>query len=245
MVRVLLVVDDYNEMIYLQTVLKKIGFDVEALNSTKKYTEASLGFNPQVVVGSIQGQKVDIMHLAKEIRRNRGLPKFVGLRTGVGAGDAEALKSEGLDLVLETPVNMRKLILGMTQLMNVDDKGFIEKLHKIQNQKTSDDGDEVAFLGSLDQLDGDPIERLKKNELQNVLTEAPVRPDLVSGDQAMTRSHRYSKFLETHPAPKPGRFQRQRILEFNKLIRAAEKPDDLEEIEDQRKKFVKAMFKKP
>jgi hypothetical protein len=75
---------------------------------------------------------------------------------------------------------------------------------------------------------------------ESVASETP--PSFPLRDEG--RSRRYERFLEKMEKPKPGHFQRQRILDFNKKIRTAPKPEDLGDIEAERKAYVKSLFKK-
>lgn len=275
----LLVIDDYNEMIYLQTLLKKIGFDVEGLNSAKKYVDASLGFNPQVLIGSALGKSVDVLSFGKDIRKTRGLPKIIALKMGSSAVSNDQLQSAGIDLLLDTPVNIKKLVLGMTSLTGVSEAGFLEKLANIQAKSEDVLSGDIVVMGSLDNLDVDHGERQAKKEMRSLMglpeedtdntedtededqsedpkvkrpstsdtaenvfpTEAKI---VLSDEEVAQREERYQEFIQKMEKPKPGSFIRDRILEFNKKIRSNPKPDDIDQIEDERKGFVRALFNK-
>lgn len=291
-----MVIDDYNEMIYLQTILKKIGFDVEGLNSTKKYADASLGFNPKVVIGSALGKKIDILQFGREIKKSRGLPKIVALKPNGREISRIDIEAAGIDLLIETPVNIKKLVLGLASLVGIDEAGFLEKLEKMAASKDDIENGvgDLMMLGSLDNLDGDLTERAAKKQLGEMLTlgeqeNAPLegehsdidlklknhgREDLANegivvgldeADQVelepwqdpaakpkmrfnnaevQVRRQRFEDFMKTMDKPEPSHFARDRILNFNKKIRSAMRPVDLDEVEGERKEFVKALFKK-
>lgn len=262
MVRILLVIDDYNELIYLQTLLKKIGFDIEGLNSSKKYADSSLGFNPKVVIGSAFGKKVDILTFGKDIRKSRGFPKLLALKpTGRDVPQSQ-MDAAGIDLSVDSPVNIKKLILGISNLVGIDEAGFLDKLSKIAVKEDSEFSSDLMMLGSLDNLDGDLTENLAKKEISQMLglsDEAPhdeiaeepeVEPVSETSsyqptpEDVQSRRARFDKFLASMEKPKSGRFSRDRIIEFNKKIRSAQRPDDSDEVEDQKKSFVKALFNK-
>jgi len=258
MVRVLLVVDDYNEMIYLQTVLKKIGFDVEGLQSSRKFVDSSLGFNPQIVVASALGKKVDVLGFGQDIRKNRGLPKILALRPAGRNITQDQIEAAGVDRVIDTPVNIQKLVLGITTLVGVDESGFLDKLAKLQAKQDPDlAGEDLLLLGSLDDFNEDFAGRKTQSEIEKLLSkpiheappvqETPVDTPKVdlSIEEISDRRERFDKFLAEMEKPDPGHFRRERILQFNKQIRSLPRPEDLDEVEAERKNFVRALFKKP
>ena len=81
MIRLLLVIDDYNEMIYLQTILKKLGLDIEAVSNPRKFTDTILGFNPSIVVMTAHGKKVTGFEFAQSMRKKKGLPDLILFKT--------------------------------------------------------------------------------------------------------------------------------------------------------------------
>ncbi len=235
MVRVLLVIDDYNELLYLQTILKKVGFDVEGLQSQKKFSDASLGFNPQVVVVTGRGHQIDGVQIGKSIRKVRGFPKILALRAANAQLSKDDIQSAGFDLVMDTPVNMKRLVMAVAALGDVDEKPFLEKLDKIQAPATPDAGSILLTdLGSTDVSSSRPA------------GQAPLFP-LDDEDLAVKRRDRYEAFVRNNKLPNKDHFDRDRILDFNKKIRSGAPPEDIDQIEDERKAFVRSLFsdKKP
>jgi len=261
MLRVILVIDDYNELIYLQTLLKKLGFDVEGLQSTKKYADVSLGFNPQVLITTALGKKVDGLSLAQNITRRRGLPKVFALRPRGIVLTEEALVQAGIDVVLDSPVQPKALIAALAQHAGADEESLLEKYDKIQGALEGMEGHEHMTL-SFDE-NGQPIEKSEKvRSTIEALTGIATTAGSASGGESDSEQLFSDLKVELPKAPDPARqarfakkmaevgklpvsfFDRDLIRDFNKKIRAWEKPDDIEEVEDERKKFVKALFKK-
>lgn len=263
MLRVILVIDDYNELIYLQTLLKKLGFDVEGLQNTKKYTDISLGFNPQVVIVTARGKKVDGMALVQTINRRRGFPKIIALKGKDISLNQDQLLMAGVDTVLSSPVQPQDLIAALAQHGGADEASLLEKYAKIQSTLDAPHDDQVLL--SFDE-NGQPIEKTEKvRSTIEALTGVPTlnRDKIEVGDapsQAGGPSEDFKIELPKTPDPqRQARFEQKRaeigslpkshfnrdlIREFNKKIRAWIKPDDIEEVEAERKKFVRALFKK-
>ncbi len=283
MLRVFLVIDDYNELIYLEALLKKLGLDVEGVQNQKKYADMSLGFNPHILITSARGKKVDGLQLTQSLYRKRGLPKVIALKSSEYAINTDDFRDSGVDEILDSPVNPRKLILTIANLGGIDEAPLLEKYAKIKGQFHNSD-EAQAYVASYDE-NGQPVETLEKVR-QNIETMAKDDP-VFSLDKNDDPFRETSKIFEqaeaagmqpqfplqqssettlephqTKPAPEktereekyekwaaklgplpPKHFVRDRVLDFNKKIRADNPVEDFEEIEDERKTFVKALFR--
>src|SRR3954467_784956 len=77
MLRVLMVLEDYGELMFLQTVLKKIGFDVDAIQNARSFSDSVLRMNPDILVMTGHGKRVKGLELSRSLRRVRGLPHTI------------------------------------------------------------------------------------------------------------------------------------------------------------------------
>jgi hypothetical protein len=260
MLRVFLVIDDYNELVYLQSLLRKLGFDVEGLQNQKKYADVSLGFNPQIVVTTSKGTKVDGLMLAQSIHKRRGVPKILALRTD-NTYAPEDFAASGIDLVVDSPVVPKKFISALANLGAIDEAPLLEKYSKIQ--ASSDAG--IADAHSIMQFDdnGQPVEDIRRvrSAIDSAVGSKPmnqqsdaVLDSAASGDAQVISQHhtqdvdpkrneRFQKCKKEIGSLPKQNFDRDRIREFNKHLRAKPLSEDYEEIEEDKKKFVKALFK--
>ncbi len=162
MLRIFLVIDDYNELIYLQSLLKKLGFDVEGLQNPKKYTDVSLGFNPQILITTAKGKKVDGLSLARGIAKRRGIPKIIALRSAGENILPNELDDAGVDQVLDSPINPKKLILCIANLGGVDEAVLLDKYQRVKaNQTITDEDAQEIILVEDDSQTADDIQRIK------------------------------------------------------------------------------------
>lgn len=266
MLRVALVLDDYNELIYLQTILRKIGIDVEGLQNVKKYEELSLGFNPQILIASAFGKKVNGLPFVKSLHRVRGFPKVILLTTQEHTVSEAEAREANVNLVLTSPLNPRNLILGLSQLGNVDEQILLDKFEKLQAGGFSPDetiqlvGQENAAIPAGGEAHRFSLKespdsaapqssstsfKLKKDV--NSLASMPleVRPEVEA--KPSERINRYKEFLaKTAPLENPSgtSYKRDKIMQINKKIRSAARVEDIEQIENDRKEFVRQLFKK-
>lgn len=267
MLRVFLVIDDYNELIYLQTLLKKLGMDVEGIQNAKKYNDVSLGFNPHILITTAHGKKVNGIELAKGVRRARGLPKIIALHTHEKRLTPEILEEAGIDDVLDSPINPKHLIAKMALHGHLDEVSLLDKYNKIKGLLHGGAQDENSVPLMTDE-NGQPIEDLNKvkSSLQ-VLQNKSVSAELLSpsnlqmdaqakasaiGSQALKvdsesnstqRNQRFELFVKSTQLQPGTSYNRQRIIDFNKMIRATSPAEDIAEIETERKDFVKFLFR--
>lgn len=267
MLRVALVLDDYNELVYLQTVLRKIGVDVEGLQNVKKYEELSLGFNPQLLIVSAFGKKVHGLEFIKGLHRPRGVPKIILLNTSQNPASKQELEASRVDLTLESPVNPKNLIHALAQLSHLDEQMLLEKFDKLQSSGALNATESIQLVGQDQEISvsgvGAGPQRFSfkdpNSELISVVggngSEKDIGP--VQGQtfslkkeksmSSIEREKKYKDILKTlEPLPdiKSTSYKRDRIFEFNKKIRAAPPVENIKEIESDRKEFVKHLFVK-
>lgn len=301
MLRVALVIDDYNELIYLQTILRKIGIDVEGLQNVKKYSELSLGFNPQVLIASAYGKKVQGLEFCRNLHRVRGLPKIILLQTSQQPVSEQDAKDLNIDLVLESPVNPVSLISGLATVANVDEVSLNEKFKRLQASGALSIPEPIQMVGEDEaviretprfafrdqgQSQAEPSFKIKTEDDASVFvagastpTDSPIsvpelRAQSLTGAQLDTtkpanlvtatvgkaniprsaleqteeekkkRRERFEQYVGSVPPLPEAHFDRQHIFQFNKKIRSNPPPPDIQEIEGDRKEFVKNLFTK-
>src|SRR5262249_36377694 len=134
MIRVLLALDDYSELVFNQTMLKKMGFDVVGVQTPHAVSENLLSFGPQVLVVSAHGKKINGIHLTQTIRRPRGFPKIFLVFHSHQASSAERKEAEGAvyEVALESPIDPKVLLQNIAEHTNLDAKQLLEKFEKVK-----------------------------------------------------------------------------------------------------------------
>lgn len=137
--KVLLVYDDYTELMSAQFTLKKVGFDVMAVSSEFSIKEQIVSFNPDIVVGYGKGNKVSTVGVGKRLKE---MPRWQGKSILIFAPGVKPLPEElikiRMDTALEAPVEMVRLIQVLAKFSNQDDQILMEKLIKstaLESQK--------------------------------------------------------------------------------------------------------------
>lgn len=139
MSKVLLCYEDFSEMMTIQSVLKKVGFDVLTISSEFSLSQQILSFNPDIVVGYGRGPKVSTVGVG---RRMKEMPRWLGkvvLIFPAGAKpDPADLARIRMDMALEAPLEVTRLIQVLANLTNQDPRALVERMMKAVAQESQD-----------------------------------------------------------------------------------------------------------
>ena len=119
--RILLIDDERVSRFTTQSVLEKLGFDVETLDDGRGAAEAEATGQYVAVIMDCQMPFVDGFEATAAIRRHqrgghgRRTP-IIGLSARSMAGDEDVALSKGMDAYLTKPVNSRRLQAALDQL---------------------------------------------------------------------------------------------------------------------------------
>ena len=141
MIKIMLVVDDYNEMTFLETFLKKLGFDVLGLSKDTGVTERLLGFPAEVMLMSARGKMVDGIQLMKKVKKSNPSVKLVLLHPQQAPPQLTDVERFRLDGLVELPTDPTKLIHLLARLGRMDADVLLEKYAKLSQANKSKDAD--------------------------------------------------------------------------------------------------------
>jgi hypothetical protein len=224
-----MVLEDYGELMFLQTVLKKLGFDVDSIQNPRGFSDHVLTMNPDVLVMTSLGKKVNGIDLSKGLRRVRGVPRVILLRPANTSEDPTA----NADAWLESPVPALALLNSIAELCSLNKQVLADKFQKLRMQEIEEEKERV----------------LKVIEGEDATLERGGHSDGGFGSlQSSTipqaeRNERYKKFLE-EPPPKEHGFATKTVVEQVKNLRRDETSADLADLERERKLFVDHLFRK-
>jgi hypothetical protein len=223
-----MVLEDYGELMFLQTVLKKLGFDVDAIQNPRSFGDSILRMNPDILVMTSHGKRVKGVELSRTLRRVRGLPRVIALRQPGNPQEKDA-PIEGW---LESPVSALDLIDKIADVAGLNKLVLNEKFSKLH----------------MHELEEEKARVLKMHEAEPSLESSVKASGNFGSLQSSTmpsseRQERYKKFLE-QPPPKEHGFAVKQVQEQVRNLRKEENAEDLEELERQRKAFVEHLFKK-
>jgi hypothetical protein len=231
MLRVLMVLEDYGELMFLQTVLKKIGFDVDAIQNPRGFQSSLLRMNPDVLVMTAFGKRIHGLELNKGVRRHGGVPRTILLRSpGVVHID------ETVAAWVDTPVAALELLNTIADVCNLNKQLYQDKFQKLQLREIEQATRQLHPLA-----DGsDETFRERSNEEEGPLVPSDLRTSTMPLQE---RRERYQKFLNAQ-RPEQAGFSVKDVQDKVRELRKSEDPADREELERQRKEFVRHLFKK-
>jgi hypothetical protein len=144
--KVLLIYEDYSELNSVQSTLKKVGFDCVGISSEFSTSEQVLSFNPDIVIANGKGPKVSTTGVGrrlKDMHRWNGKTILI-FPPGIKPKPQDLIKIR-MDVVLEAPVQLVRLIQVLANLTNQDDQVLIEKLVKQTAVKEDQQKKEDSF----------------------------------------------------------------------------------------------------
>ncbi|MFN7730130.1 MAG: hypothetical protein ACK5P7_13305 [Bdellovibrio sp.] len=129
--KILLVYDDYSEMIRIQTDLMKVGFDVVGIVNEALMADQLLIFYPDLVVTAGRGGKVSAVSVAQRLKDNvRFTAKVVILLPSTQRPTTEELVRIRMDALLEMPTQIGRLLQTLSRLLGLDADQLIDKYAK-------------------------------------------------------------------------------------------------------------------
>lgn len=242
MIRVLLVIDDYGELVYLQTLLKKIGFDVDGVQNQKKVDDLVLSFNPDLIVATSKGKRVNGLKVAERIKRIKGLPKIILLIPTAMSEKMQGFTFNNVDSFIESPVKAVDLLGNLARVVGLDGDQLIEKYRKMKQKLDPDNEADVHLIKNEEGIDESfEDESPRPRSSSSGAVSVNMSPSSITPEE---RSQRMKTMLKKLKQPKANGFPQDVVKHFNKKIRSEEQLEDTKDLEEERQAFVKAMFKK-
>ena len=103
--KILLVYEDYADLMAVESTLKRVGFDVVSVSSEYSLQQQMLAFNPDVVVGAGRGGKVSSLGVGKRLKEMaRWHGKSVLIFPANFKPSPQDLIKIRVDMILEAPV---------------------------------------------------------------------------------------------------------------------------------------------
>jgi len=228
MLRVLMVLEDYGELMFLQTVLKKMGFDVDAIQNPRSFQDSLLRMNPDVLVMTGYGKRVRGVDLIGDVKKIRGIPKIMMLKAAGQADTAESM----IDMWKETPLTAVALLNAIGDLCGLNKAVLQEKFSKLHIQEAQDEQERILKIND---IAGPSLDKGENTGNFGVLKASTMPSD--------ERNERYAKFISEEKPEKHG-FAVKQVQDQIKALRKDESTTDLADLERERKAFVEHLFKK-
>ncbi len=132
--KILLVYEDYADLMEVESALKKVGFNVLGLSSEYAVAEQILAFNPDVVVGSGRGGKVSSLGVGKRLKEmSRWAGKVVLIFQANFKPEPEELLRIRVDMLLEAPISPVRLVQILGKILGHDEEVLLGRLLKVMH----------------------------------------------------------------------------------------------------------------
>lgn len=233
MLRVLLVLEDYGELMFLQTVLKKIGFDVDSTQNPRKFADSLISMNPDILVMTASGKRIKGTELLVQVKKVRGIPKIILIKSS-SLNTKETLDSLDVEGWLDSPVGAPDLLAKIAELSGLNNQVLQDKLLKMRMQEATPEEARVLKLNA-EVLDDASLEKAEKPAGNFGVLKAST---MSSAD----RQSRYKKFIDADTPVKRG-FSVKDVQDQIKELRKTENAEELEDLERERRAFVEHLFK--
>lgn len=252
MVRVLLLLEDYNELLFTETILKKVGFDVESAKNHLNLVEILLGFNPEVLVVPGNGRRIHLSEVLQQVRKQRRQPDIFVI------GENELVLQDGaIAKVLTHPLNPKELLTSLAEYGGLDADSLLDKYKRaqaevretvhMQSSAAIESASIAAATKAAVPAAADPAARsmdigqvpLDDSEDDKKELRIHLQPTTVSPAQ---REERFKKALTEVNTKSAQIFDKNRIKNEKKSLRINEHLDERShKLENERKEFLKTL----
>lgn len=267
--KIMLVVDDFKEMVALETFFRRVGFDVLSLGKDILVNDALLRFTPDLVIATAKGRAVEGTKLALKMKKLSPAPRVALLIQQGGASAVNEETRSTVDAVLETPFQPRQALVVVGKLLQLDSAPLLAKYEKITTAKLKTETEMMIVSDDRSAQSSTPVTGAQPNARDDAGSVFAAQ-DLSSGEGSESepsslfaewdpvktpgqatvarsgRTDRYAKFLAEH-ASEPV----ERVLPHEALVLAAKQlkkvsePEkrELEALDESKREFAKALFR--
>jgi hypothetical protein len=135
--RVLLLLEEYNELLYLEAFLKKLGFDTVGFQKPVLLERKLLGFSPHLLITQVRGKRWTGFEVLKPLRSDsRRLPtscKILGLQRG-----GESLTPEEQELysgLAQSPIAPVSFLGTVANVLEMDSEALVKKFKVLNSYR--------------------------------------------------------------------------------------------------------------
>jgi len=129
--KILLVYDDYTELMSVESALKRVGFDVIGLSSEYAVAKQVVSFNPELVIASGSSGKVNSLSVGKRLKdMSRWQGKALLIFSPQLKPTALELIKIRADMILEAPILVPRLLQILAKVLGHEEAVLLERLKR-------------------------------------------------------------------------------------------------------------------
>jgi hypothetical protein len=253
--KVMLVIDEIQQLVGLESFLRRFGFDVLSLSKDSQVADAQLGFMPDIVIASHQGRNVDGLKLSRQLKRTMRPPPRIAICYSSAPPSLTKDDERSIDALLEIPAVGESAIRLLAQLAGVKTEPLLEKYRRFANARFTSDEQVVIVQGVSPTASAGASEGASTGASSTSILPSmsgpwdPMKTPGTSASSRSERSNRYDTFLENHAKDLANGaaekvLPRERAAQLMKKLKddSAGEKDALDEIQAQKIKFAEALF---
>ncbi|MES2767536.1 MAG: hypothetical protein V4596_00200 [Bdellovibrionota bacterium] len=228
MKRILLISEDFNEMTFLETLLKKLGFDTLGIQNPSVAQEKAMTMNPEMLILSdfIKGQSTH--QLLEAMVGYRPNMFVILMKSDVGSKTEHV--GEFVNKTIKSPVDPVDFIQSVAEVAKLNVDLLLEKFYKLGLFKGIQGTEAFKVSGKVKNTpDTQYIKNLK---------------GMAHEKGAAERKKRYAAQVSSLGEPKATNVDHKVALKEAQEFRSRLQDPEIIKIDEQRQNFVRALFKK-
>lgn len=228
MKRILLITEDFNEMTFLETLLKKLGFDTLGIQSPSMAQDKAMSMNPEMVILSdyIKGQSTHA--LLESLVSYRPNMFVILMKSNLNTTTDHV--AEFVNKSVKSPVDPVDFIQSICEVAKLNTEQYLEKFYKLGLFKGTQGSESITVTGKIKpQSDTQYLKSLKNLAIDKNATE---------------RKKRYAGELKSLTPPKVDKVDHKNAQKEAQEFRQRANDSEIKRIDEQRQNFVRALFKK-
>ncbi len=269
MAKILLMVEDYNESRKLQTILPKLGFEVQLLNNESLLSSIILSFNPQIIYVSGEQIRFSGMGVAKKMVE---FPRWQGkIILGFAADafpDEADLAKVRVDLILPEPVSTETYIQVFAEILNENPDEMLKKWMKFSDSpvvaSNPDSQKALAEKAEIIRVSGGVLKGKKPTVVKAGNSMEPSDAEVKAVSQSLTKptsdnifvtdklkkanqnlSEKVAKYLALESKLSSNQaISKQTVRKIQKEMMANLDKEELHSLDELRREFTDKLFKK-
>lgn len=221
MAKVMLVLENSEDMDFLKKILTGLGLEVILIRKDENITEQLIDYLPDIVFASTLGRNQKILMTLNNIKKTRGKPRLVYVRTDKDMTPLTSEQRKIIDGALHSPIDPMQLIDLVASTTNLDVDDLKRRYKQLRRHKEPDFN--IAQDGVVE-------------------AEEEARSDAHFLVHDPGRKEKYDKICQSHKESgiEHKQLNTQELRQRQKLQMAELKEDKA--VEKKRKHFIKTLF---
>lgn len=237
--RILLILEEVKEMIFLENLFRKMRFDVETVKTNVGIMDKFLRFRPDLVIMTARGKKINGLDLCKKMNPKGDATKIIlaiSSQSGIKPTDLKGINIVGF---LESPINPVKATELIAQHLKLDLASLKENLDRSTRapEDTAAANKDSTFVKSKERTNEDTTWVKGKGSKEAVFE--------INDSGHLDSSSKASKYLNHKllniELPKQRALDKERI---QKAVATIQTEGEEPELDAARQDFVKALYRK-